>query len=249
MASPPDLARLEEALGHHFQRRDLLERALTHSSHAHEGEAQFDNEQLEFLGDAVLGYVTSRYLFERFPEHSEGRLSKTKAHLVSTRHLAGVARELGFGDHLRLGRGEELSGGREKTALMVDALEATLAAMVLDAGMEPAQRFILSRIVEPELSRLEQHPDSSRALEDHKSLLQEWTQSHGYPQPDYRVIQEAGPDHKKHFTVELRVQNENGNNEIVERGEGPTKKRAEQQAAQHALDALKQRPGEIRTQE
>ena len=243
-----DLARLEDCLGHRFKDRGLLERALTHSSHANEGDAQTDNEQLEFLGDAVLGFVTSRYLFERYPDYAEGRLSKTKAHLVSARHLVQVARAIALGDYLRLGRGEEMSGGREKSALMVDALEAILAAMLLDSGLEPAQRFILRRIVEPELARLDQQPELAVAMEDHKSLLQEWTQSRGYPQPAYRVIQEEGPDHKKHFTVELRVVGGNGESELVERGEGPTKKRAEQHAALNALAALKQQAGDLRTE-
>ena len=133
-----------------------LERALTHSSHAHESElpederpaAQRDNEQLEFLGDAVLAFVTSRALFERFPGYHEGKLSKLRAHLVSARHLQQVARALDLGKYLRLGRGEEKSGGRNKAALLVNALEALLAALYLDAGLEPPGRLILSRIVE-----------------------------------------------------------------------------------------------------
>ena len=248
MKRAPELALLEEAIGHRFTHLRLLERALTHSSHANETEAPLDNEQLEFLGDAILGFVTSRFLFERFPHDSEGRLSKTRAHLVSARHLISIARELQLGDYLRLGRGEEMSGGREKPALLVDTLEAILAAIYLDAGLEPAQRFVLGRIVEPELARMEQNPERALTAADHKSALQEWAQSQGFPQPAYRVIREEGPDHHKHFTVELRVQVGNGENDLVERGEGPTKKRAEQQAAQHALALSKQQAQKLRTE-
>ena len=144
-----ELSPLEDLLGHRFSDRELLMRALTHSSHAHEvgdesaSDAISDNEQLEFLGDAVLGFVTSRALFERFPNWNEGRLSKTRAHLVSARHLIKVAKQVGLGNFLRLGRGEERSGGRQKSALLVDALEALIAALYLDGGIDAAREFIL----------------------------------------------------------------------------------------------------------
>jgi len=149
MKSHP-ISELEEVLGHRFQRPDLLEKALTHSSFAREKESQgshgglADNEQLEFLGDAVLGFVTSRELFDCFPEFQEGDLSKTRAFLVSEQHLIGAARRLHLGRYLRLGRGEDKSGGREKPALLVDALEAVLAAMYLDAGLERRGRSFWS---------------------------------------------------------------------------------------------------------
>src|SRR5215468_3388529 len=152
-----DVAALQTALGYKFGRPELLERALTHSSHAHEesksaepkASEKLDNEQLEFLGDAVLGLVTSQLLFERFFDFHEGQLSKLKAHLVSARHLVKVASELGLGDYLRLGRGEERSGGRSKGTLLSDALEAIIAAMYLDAGLEVAREFIIRRILGP----------------------------------------------------------------------------------------------------
>src|SRR3954463_1424632 len=154
--TPPDLASLEGVLKHRFTDRTLLERALTHSSLANEsGEGVRDNEPLEFLGDAVLGLVASRVLFERFPDFSEGRLSKMRAHLVSARHLIKVSRQLKLGDFLRLGRGEERSGGRTKSALLVDALEAAIAALYLDGGLETAKGFIESNILEPEIERLQ----------------------------------------------------------------------------------------------
>ena len=242
-----EISILEQALGHRFQRPGLLHQALTHSSHAHESEARIpdgsaipDNEQLEFLGDAVLGFVTSQVLFERYPDYQEGQLSKMRAHLVSARHLVRIARELDLGRYLRLGRGEERSGGRSKTALLVDSLEAVLAAMYLDAGLEPPRRFIVQRILEPELQRLQQEGEGALPVTDHKSALQEFLQGSGRPQPVYSVIKERGPEHDKLFTVEVRVsKGPNGAGECVTQGEGPTKKLAEQRAACLALEQLR----------
>jgi len=144
---------LEQALGHTFRDRELLERALTHKSrvyeHALEGKNGADNEQLEFLGDAILGFAVSASLVKRFSSFQEGRLSKLKAHLVSAAHLHEVAQNLQLGDHLRLGRGEEMSGGREKKALLSDAVEALIAALYLDAGLEVACRFIEEQVIKP----------------------------------------------------------------------------------------------------
>ena len=146
-----DLAILEKALGHCFRDRELLERALTHKSRVYEKPAEVetaaDNEQLEFLGDAILGFVVSESLVRRFASFPEGRLSKLKAHLVSAAHLYAVAQNLQVGDYLLLGRGEEMSGGREKKALLSDAVEALIAAVYLEAGIDVARRFIEDRII------------------------------------------------------------------------------------------------------
>jgi ribonuclease-3 len=244
---PHDVSSLEALLRHTFARPELLEQALTHSSHAHESEAlpddlrpapQRDNEQLEFLGDAVLGFVTSRALFERFPGYHEGQLSKLRAHLVSARHLQQVAEQLDLGKYLRLGRGEEKSGGRSKGALLVNALEALLAALYLDSGLEAPREFILARIVEPELVRLGAEPAGSYPVTDHKSALQELLQSRGRPQPVYALVKEEGPEHRKTFTVEIRVSQDAGSKELRARASGTTKKAAEQNAARKALDKL-----------
>src|ERR1700704_4220214 len=180
-----DLAALQSALGHTFERPDLLERALTHSSHAHEeskagGDAateKLDNEQFEFLGDAVLGLVTSQLLFEKFPTFHEGQRSKLKAHLVSAEHLVNVATKIGLGQYLRLGRGEERSGGRSKGTLLSDAMEAVIAALYLDAGMDKASDFIIHQILEPELGTITAEGDGEFSLADYKSALQEILQS------------------------------------------------------------------------
>jgi len=248
----PDTSNLEAALGHHFQRASLLQQALTHSSHAHEsietltnasgpkdaGSWAADNEIMEFLGDAVLGYVTSLALFERFPEKQEGELSKMRAHLVSARHLVRVAKQIDLGSYLRLGRGEEKSGGRNKSALLVDALEAVIAALYLDGGLELARRFILREIVDPELASM-QGAGEALPLADYKSALQEWVQAMGQPQPVYVIAKETGPDHKKIFTAEVKLHLRGGKQTPSFRAEGHSKKSAEQRAARLALEYLK----------
>jgi ribonuclease-3 len=236
---------LEEALGHKFRRSELLQEAITHSSYAREQEAQTsvalrDNEQLEFLGDAVLGFVTSQELFARYPQFREGQLSKTRAYLVSESHLVRAAQELRLGEYLRLGHGEEKSGGREKPAILVDALEAVLAALYLDAGLETARAFVLRQVLEPELARLEQSGSDTFPVTDYKSALQEAAHLLGRRQPAYVLVKERGPEHKKTFTVEARLHSESGNKaEYVARGEGMTKKQAEQCAAKEALQYLR----------
>lgn len=243
---------LEESLGYRFQRPELLEQALTHSSQAREVEAlgaggasavagsfRGDNEILEFLGDAVLGLVTSEALFHRFPQFQEGHLSKLRAHLVGQRHLLHVAEHLQIGHYMRLGRGEEKSGGRNKASLLVDSLEAILAALYLDGGWTVARDFILRDIVEPELGHMKLETSAIPVM-DFKSALQETLQARGGPQPVYALVKEEGPEHKKTFTVEVRLpemgQLETG--QFVSRAQGATKKRAEQEAARQALEHL-----------
>jgi ribonuclease-3 len=245
-----EIAALEESLGHSFQRRELLEQALTHSSQAREVEALStgssspgggvsfvgDNEMLEFLGDAVLGLATSETLFHRFPEFQEGQLSKLRAHLVGQRHLLRVAEQLQIGEYMRLGRGEEKSGGRNKASLLVDALEAILAALYIDGGWLVARDFIVRVIVEPELAHMNLETSAIPVM-DFKSALQEALQARGGPQPVYALVKEEGPEHKKTFTVEVRLP-ESAGGQFVGRAQGPTKKRAEQEAARQVLEHL-----------
>jgi ribonuclease III len=239
---PREIMALEESLGYQFQRRDLIEQALTHSSQAREAQANGgslgtdkDNELLEFLGDAVLGLVTSEALFHRFPSFREGQLSKLRAHLVGQRHLLRVAEQLHIGDYMRLGRGEEKSGGRNKASLLVDALEAILAALYLDGGWSVARDFITRVILEPEFTRM-QLETSAIPVMDFKSALQEALQASGKPQPVYVLVKEEGPEHKKTFTVEVRLAE--SIDQFVGRAEGATKKRAEQEAARQVLEHL-----------
>jgi ribonuclease-3 len=241
--TPPTLNAMETKLGHSFHNPALLEQALTHSSHARENQGLGpDNEQMEFVGDAVLGLVTSHELFRRFPEHHEGHLSKLKAHLVSTEHLVRAAKRLGIGQFLRLGRGEEKSGGRNKATLLADALEAILAALYLDGGLAAAEAFILNKLLGPEFRRLQRHPGEAPGLADYKSRLQEFVHATGRPQPVYALLKEHGPAHRRTFTVEARIQSRNGEVEYSASGRGSTKKRAEQNAAHRILLSLEANP-------
>lgn len=242
---------LEQMLQHEFSSPALLQQALTHSSQAREMEAQRlggtdrlgDNEQLEFLGDAVLSLVTTEELFRRFPQFTEGQLSKLRAHLVSKNHLIHVAERLELGRYLRLGRGEEKTGGRMKAALLVDALEAVIGAIYLDAGLERARSIILKHIVEPELQRVGSQGAAGR-ITDYKSALQEKLQSQGRLQPTYVLVKETGPEHQKTFTIEVRLMSDTGEVEFSARAQGSTKKNAEQDAARQILEHLNEQSPE-----
>ena len=226
-----DLTRLQTELGYSFSDVALLTRALTHSSHIHETLGKkdgFDNERMEFLGDAVLGFVVSARLVEAYPQYREGKLSKLKAHLVSAAHLVDTARRLRLGDYLQLGRGEELSGGRTKRALLVNALEAVIAALYLDGGVEVASRFVDRLIIGEQLPERELRED---LFEDYKSALQEFLQAAKLAQPKYLVVKEQGPQHHKTFTIEVRI-----GSDFSAQAEGPTKKAAAQEAARLALE-------------
>jgi len=226
-----DLEVLEGVLGHRFANRELLERALTHKSRASERspeEPGADNEQLEFLGDAILGFVTSETLVARHPAYPEGRLSKLKAHLVSASHLYEVALFAQVGAYLILGRGEEMSGGREKKALLANAVEAVIAALYLDGGLEPAANFIVKHIVGEAPAT-----DEASQVTDYKSALQEMAQALKLPQPRYATVDERGPEHAKTFLVEVRV-----GRDWVSQAEGLSKKSAGQRAAQLILQQL-----------
>jgi ribonuclease-3 len=243
MTKSRDIAALEKALDHKFEQPELLARALTHSSYAREKRDQehsdkdpADNEQLEFIGDSVLAFVTSQELVKRFPQFQEGELSKLRAYLVSARHLVAPAKSLDLGKYLRLGKGEERSGGRSKNAILVDALEAVIAALYQDGGLRAAQKFIMREILRPELKRIESNHGHALPVTDYKSALQEQAHAAGRKRIVYAVVNETGPEHKKVFTVEARVLGENNDTpEFVAKAEGPTKKRAEQTAALQAL--------------
>jgi ribonuclease-3 len=236
-----ELCRLEERLNHTFRDRGLLERALTHKSHAYErppaGAIAADNERLEFLGDSILGFVVSECLVSNHPDFPEGRLSKLKAHLVSANWLHEVALELGLGEFLFLGRGEEMSGGRSKRALLSDAVEALIAALYLDGGLEPARTFIEARVIG---SSPAAQSGLDEAVTDFKSALQELAQKRGLPQPRYSVVHEDGPEHMKVFTVEVRL-----GKELIRQASGHSKKNAGQRGAQLLLrDLLQERDEE-----
>lgn len=226
-----NLGPLEDRIGHRFRDIGLLEHALTHRSRAHEDASGgvIDNESLEFLGDAVLGFVIADLLFSRFPTHSEGYKSKVKAGIVSSASLARLAEEIGLGRFVLLGRGEEKTGGRQKQAILADSLEAVIAAVYLDGGVEPARDFVLSMFRPLVVSAGERAAEAS-FTEDWKSAFQEWAQANGRGLPHYRLAGVEGPDHRRRFDVEVLV-----GGEIVARASGRSKKDAEQQAAKAAL--------------
>jgi len=240
-----ELALLEAALDYRFASPDLLRRALTHSSAAHEASVgsaspDRDNERLEFLGDSILGFLTSEALVHRYPECREGDLSRLRAHLVSATHLYGVACTLELGRYLELGRSEEMSGGRAKKTLLADALEALLAAIYLDGGIEPARAFVATRVLDAPPGEGVMNEDVQASLTNFKSALQEFAQSRKLPQPRYAIVEERGPEHSKTFTVEVRV-----GKEWSGRGEGASKKIAAQKAAQEVYHRLREQPPEV----
>jgi ribonuclease III len=223
------------SLGYTFRDRDLLERALTHKSYSNEiREVRSpNNERLEFLGDAVLGFVVGELIYRSFPNLQEGALSKIKAHLVSANMLAAKARGLGIGRFLRMGAGEARSGGAEKSSLLADAFEAVVAAVYLDGGLGATEE-LLKRVFGPEVSGID---IGDLSFHDYKTTLQETAQSLGLPLPEYRVIEESGPDHEKAFMVELAW-----DSEPFARGAGPSKREAQRKAAKEALKKLGRLP-------
>lgn len=230
---PDDWKVLERTMGYCFRNPELLLQALTHRSHTEETAQPvqgLSNEQMEFLGDSILGFLVSEALVGRFPEYQEGRLSKLKAHLVSAAHLHPVAQRLALGQFLLLGKGEEQSGGRSKKALLVDTLEALVAAVYFDGGLPPARTFVQQWILD--CLDWQQVPTT-----DYKSELQEFLQERHAPPPRYVVVRERGPEHRKVFTVQLQV----GGKRIAQ-GEGDSKKAAQQAAAQMALTRLRENP-------
>ena len=220
---------LEARLGYTFRDRSLLENALMHSSYANENRARgyTSNERLEFLGDSVLGMVTATRLYRLYPDMPEGKMSRLRAELVCEQALHGVACALHLGDYIRLGHGEERSGGRERPSILADAVEAVIAAMYLDGGLEPAQRFILAHILNG-LAEGEIHH-----VADYKTELQERVQRRAGQTLSYTVCAESGPDHNKTFTMAVLL-----NGSGIGRGTGRTKKEAEQSAARCALETL-----------
>jgi ribonuclease-3 len=229
LVSASGYARLSELLGHTFAKADLLEEALTHKSYLNEnqGTGRHDNERLEFLGDAVLGLCVGHLLMERFPTLREGELSMIRAQVVNEPSLAEVAGRLGLGEWLFLGRGEEQTGGRRKASLLADACEAVVAAVYVDGGF-PAAFELVRRLFEPKFAEL-----TEPGRGDHKTRLQERAQAMCRETPRYAVVGESGPDHEKTFVVGVSF----GGKEWA-RGEGRSKKEAEQRAAQAALEAM-----------
>lgn len=229
MIPPEELSELQQKISYVFADRSLLAEARRHSSYVneHSEPGLKSNERLEFLGDAVLNLIVGHLLMRGHPDVPEGDLSRMRATLVNEIQLAEIARSLDLGNHLRLGKGEILSGGREKQSILADALEAVIAAIYLDGGFDAAFRFVREQFSELVLGFT-----ASAPAFDYKSKLQELVQVGGHSMPSYEVAGESGPDHDKTFTVRLQVRG------IEAEGIGKSKKTAEQNAARNALELL-----------
>lgn len=219
-----ELEQFEKNIEYCFQDKEKLKTALTHTSFANENNI-FSNEKLEFLGDAILEFVTSEFLYKNYRHLKEGEMTKVRASVVCEQSLFEIARKLNFSDFLYLGKSERLNGGNRRPAILADSVEAVIAAMYLDGGLEPARRFILSNLKEC----IEQ-ASKNVGLKDYKTVLQEKLQSHGEVHIEYKIISETGPDHDKHFTAEVKC-----DGKILATGEGRSKKSAEMEAAKNAM--------------
>lgn len=220
------MEQLQNNLGYHFKNPALLARALTHSSYANERHVNTgDNERLEFLGDSVLGFITAEYLFANHRDFPEGELTKLRAYAVCEKSLFSYAEEIGLGHYLKLGKGEERTGGRTRPSVLSDAFEAVIAAIYLDGGMDEAKKFVL-RFVVP-------YVEAKPTFKDYKTMLQEVVQKNQGETLEYVLVSETGPDHDKCFTVEVHL-----NSNVIGRGVGGSKKKAEQNAAKEALELM-----------
>ncbi len=234
-AAVETLQEFQEKLGYRFRDSDLLARALTHKSYTNErrGVPSPNNERLEFLGDAVLGFLIGEMIYRSFPALQEGALSKIKAYLVSAATLSAKARELAIGKFLRMGTGEARSGGAEKLSLLSDGFEAIVAAIYLDGGLAETEAFI-RRAFSPDVSGIDV---GDLSFQDYKTALQESAQGLGLPLPEYRIVDEYGPDHEKTFVVEVCW---DGNPFAY--GRGASKREAQRKAAKEALKKLGRLP-------
>ena len=220
------MEQLQNNLGYQFKNPALLARALTHSSYANERHVDTgDNERLEFLGDSVLGFIAAEYLFANHRDFPEGELTKLRAYAVCEKSLFSYAEEIGLGNYLKLGKGEERTGGRTRPSVLSDAFEAVIAAIYLDGGMDEAKKFVL-RFVVP-------YVEAKPTFKDYKTMLQEVVQKNQGETLEYVLVSETGPDHDKCFTVEVHL-----NSNVIGRGVGGSKKKAEQNAAKEALELM-----------
>lgn len=220
-----NISKFEEIINYKFKNKAYILEALTHSSYSNENKSYAFNERLEFLGDSVLGIIVSDFLFKNETELPEGELTKLRANIVCEESLSDVAKHLNLGKHILLGRGEEATGGRDRVSILADAFEAVIAAIYLDGGIEPAKTFVLKNMEE-----IIEDSIKGRIFRDYKTHLQEVVQSQGESNIVYNLVEEIGPDHNKRFVMEVRL-----NDESLGKGEGKSKKEAEQSAAKQAL--------------
>ncbi len=226
---PADIGILENRIGYCFKNKEYIQKALTHSSYSNEAKSREEiiecNERLEFLGDSVLSFITSRYLYETFPSLPEGEMSRIRASAVCEKTLCILAKEISLGDYLSLGHGEECQNGRQRPSILADAFEALLAAIYLDGGVEPVREFLLPLVSAQITAIVESGSDM-----DYKTVLQQFVQQERGSLLEYVTVGESGPAHDKTFTVQVKL---NGN--VIGEGKGGSKRKAEQRAAKEAL--------------
>lgn len=222
-----NLSDLETSIGYKFKNINLLKNALTHTSYAYEHKTQ-SNEKLEFLGDSILEFLSSKYIYNHYPRLKEGEMTKVRATVVCEDSLYKIAERHNFSDFLYLGRSEAMHQGNTKKAIMADSVEAVIAAIYFDSGLDSAERFIVENLKEE--IEIASH---NVGMKDHKTVLQERLQVHGNVHIEYNIIEETGPDHDKTFTAEVRV-----NGKFLAQGQGKNKKQAEMEAANNALKTL-----------
>ncbi len=223
-----ELSDLEKSIGYTFKNKELLRKALTHTSYAYEHNVE-SNEKLEFLGDSVLEFLSSQYLYQKYPELKEGEMTKVRATVVCEKSLYKIAKLHNFSDFLYLGKSEQRNGGEQRPAILADSVEAVIAAIFMDGGILPADRFIIDNLKD-EIKEATKHVGDK----DYKTVLQEKLQAHGEVKIEYEILQEKGPDHDKTFEAEVKC-----NGKVLAKGEGKSKKEAHMEAAKKALENLK----------
>ncbi len=227
MVMENDLATLEQSIGYTFKNKDLLKNALTHTSYAYEHRIK-SNEKLEFLGDSILEFISSKYLYNNYPKLKEGEMTKVRASVVCEESLYKIASKHNFSDFLYVGKSEKIHQGNRKVAIMADSVEALIAAIYFDSGLEEAEKFIVDNLKdEIEIA------SKNVGMKDHKTVLQEKLQVHGNVDIKYEIINETGPDHDKTFTAQVKL-----NGKVLATGTGKTKKQAEMDAADKALKII-----------
>ncbi len=223
-----NLEKLENSIGYHFKNKELLKKALTHTSYAYENKVQ-SNEKLEFLGDSVLEFISSKYIYNKYPDLKEGEMTKVRATVVCEESLSEIAKLHNFSDFLYLGKSEKKSDGGKRPAILEDTTEAVIAAIYLDGGIEEAEKFIIENLKD-KIEKATKHVGDK----DYKTVLQEKLQVNGTVDIEYRIVREMGPDHDKTFEAELDIDGKH-----IANGIGKSKKAAQMQAAKKALEILK----------
>lgn len=222
------LERVEESIGYTFKNKELLKKALTHTSYAYENNVE-SNEKLEFLGDSILEFISSKYLYKKYPKLKEGEMTKVRATVVCEKSLHKVAKLHNFSDFLYLGKSEQRNDGSQRPAILADSVEAVIAAIYIDGGIEEADKFIIDNLKD-EIEEATKHVGDK----DYKTVLQEKLQAHGEVKIEYEILREEGPDHDKTFEAEVKC-----NGKVLAKGEGKSKKEAHMEAAKKALENLK----------